>query len=128
MAYLLDTNIFIKAFVNSQAEKKMLFQTIKSNKLHISVIVVAEFLARANSKEKAKFRRLMNRFDVILIDRDVAIQASKYRHQLLVKSKRTIMLDCFIAAQAKLYNLTLVTNNKADFPMKDIKVVLPKEI
>lgn len=125
MAYLLDTNIFIKAFVNSQAEKKMLFQTIKSNKLHISAIVVAEFLARANSKEKAKFRRLMNRFDVILIDRDVAIQASKYRHQLSVKSKRTIMLDCFIAAQAKLYNLTLVTNNKADFPMRDIKVITP---
>jgi len=45
--------------------------------------------------------------------------------ELDLKTKRVHLLDCFLAAQAKINKLTLVTHNKSDFPMKDIKVISP---
>lgn len=54
----------------------------------------------------------------------VAKVAAEYRKQSF-KTKRVHLLDCFLAAQAKINKLTLVTNNRSDFPMTDIKVVTP---
>jgi len=123
--YLPDTNIIIRALYGHN-EKDFLEAVFSQNKLMLSVIVVAEFLAGASKVDKSKFDKLLKGSEVVSIDQDVAIEASKYRKKYLRKSKRVFLLDCFLAAQAKVNNLTLVTNNTQDFPMKDIKIVAPK--
>lgn len=123
MMYLPDSNIFIGAFSSSGPEKPFLQKIIKTKKLRISAVVAAEFLAKTSQQDEEVFNRLMEEFPVLVVDKEIAKVAAEYRKQFLRKTKRIFLLDCFLAAQAKVHHLTLVTNNKADFPMRDIKVV-----
>lgn len=121
--YIPDSNIFILAFSGSGQEKEFLTKVVNRGELVLSVITVAEVLAKATSKEERIFRDLMDRFPVLSVDLAVSEIAAEYRKSLSGKSKRIVLLDCFIAAQARINKLTLATNNKSDFPMKDIKII-----
>lgn len=123
--YLPDTNIFILAFSNFDPANSFLQKIIKQGKICISAVVMAEFLAKASAGEAKLFEQLVSQFGVLKVDEEVARMSAEYRKQLSQKSKRTILIDCFLAAQAKVHGLTLVTNNKSDFPMKDIKIISP---
>lgn len=122
--YLLDTNVLILAIDKKEPDYSFLKQIILKDKLYLSVISISEFLSRATEGEEEEIEELMNSFPILLIDLAIAKLAAEYRKKSLKKG-RGELLDCFIAAQAKLHNLTLVTNNKPDFPMKDIKVIAP---
>ena len=122
--YIPDSNIFILGFAGSKREKEILSQVVDRGELVLSVITVAEVLAKATSEEEQIFRDLMSRFPVLAVDMEVSEVAAEYRKQSF-KTKKVHLIDCFLAAQAKLNKLTLVTNNKADFPMKDIKIITP---
>lgn len=122
--FLPDTNIFIQAFSGQKKENSFLQKAIKDNNLTISVVVIAEFLAKATEKSEQKFLMLLDSFNILPIDKEVAKVAAEYRRET-IKTKRTHILDCFLAAQAKLNKLVLVTNDKSDFPMTDIKVTTP---
>ena len=122
--YLPDTNIFILGLRGHEPEASFLAKAISQNKLVISVVAMGEFLAKADSEVELGFLRLVERFKVLSIDQVVAKIAGEYRKESF-KTKKAHLLDCFLAAQAKLNNLTLVTNDKSDFPMKDIKVITP---
>ena len=125
MIYLPDTNVFIRAFQSNTAEEEFLKRIVIKNLLAISVIVVAEFYAKADMLEMRAFDKLILQFGVLLIDEKIAKIAGAYRKQLLKRKNRPILLDCFLAAQAKAHELMLVTNNKSDFPMKDIEIISP---
>lgn len=125
--YLPDSNIFILAFNGYKKEKKFLAKIVDKGELILSVITVTEVLAKANVKEEQVIRELINRFTTLTINLEVCEVASKYRKSLVNKSKRVVLLDCFLAAQAKLNNLILVTNDKSDFPMKDIRTITPSQ-
>ncbi len=122
--YLPDTNIFINFFKRSEKELKLIQKFIIQDSLILSVVVIGEIYAKADDREKRVFDKFLLQFSILGIDLKTAKIAGEYRKKLL-RSSRTILLDCFLAAQAKVHNLTLVTNNKADFPMKDIKVISP---
>lgn len=123
MKYLPDTNVFIRAINGFDPEAKFLRKHI--NSIEISIIVVTEFWANPKPGEIELFADLISRLNVIPIDAEIARKAGVYRNKLIKKSKRSQMIDCFLAAQAKVHHLTLVTNNKADFPMRDIKIITP---
>ena len=89
--------------------------------------MAGEFLAKATIQEEEVFEALLTEFTILSVDIEVAKIAAGYRKESL-KVKRGQMLDCFLAAQAKLHNLTLVTNDKDDFPMKDIKILHSRQI
>lgn len=122
--YLLDTNIFILGLKGEEPEASFLKKTIQNNKLVISSVVIGEFLSKVTEQEAEPFYILVNNFKVLSVDKEVAKLAAEYRKESF-KTKRVHLLDCFLAAQAKINKLTLVTNNKSDFPMKDIKIITP---
>lgn len=121
--YLPDSNILILAFHGHKAEAVFLEKCIMKRQLKISVIVLAEIYAGVNEIEKRSIDDLVTFFGEVPVDSIVARVAGEYRRQLARKKKRAYLADCFLAAQAKVHNLILVTNNKADFPMKDIKII-----
>lgn len=123
--FLPDTNIFILGLRGSEPEASFLRKAIENKYLCISVVVIGEFLSKVREQDIEPFNKLVSIFKVIPVDREVAKIGGKMRKESL-KTTRTYLVDCFLAAQAKIYGLTLVTNNKADFPMKDIKVISPK--
>lgn len=123
--YLPDSNVVIRAFQGYEPEASLLKRHIMKGSIKISVIVVAEFLVKATDEQTERFNNLLKEFGSLLIEEEAAIIAAEYRKQFLGKSKRVFLLDCFLAAQAKLKNFILVTNNRSDFPMKDIQIVRP---
>lgn len=127
MKYLPDTNIFIRAIQNHEPEATFLKRVMQKQEFGISAVVIAEFYGKGELpvEEEVAFGKLVKIFPVLLIDAEVAELAGRYRSQFLVKTKRVFIIDCIIAAQAKLHNLTIVTNNKADFPMSGVKVICP---
>lgn len=123
--YLPDTNIFILALKSKQPDASFLQKAISQKELVISTIVVGEFYSQNSEEDGKKFESILKYFQILSVDENTAKLAGEYRKQFLRKSKRIFLLDCFLAAQAKLNDLTLVTHNKTDFPMKDIKVISP---
>jgi len=123
--FLPDSNIFIRAFHKIEKEAAFLNKAIAQNKLAISVVVIAEFLPRALPEELDAFYKLLDTFEIIEIDREIAEVAGQYRKDFIRKTKRIFVVDCFLAAQAKVHSFTLVTNDRLDFPMKDIKIIVP---
>lgn len=122
--YLLDTNVLILAIKGKEPDKSFLKQAILKKQLYLSVISVGEFLSQPSEEEEKKFNQLVLRFPVLPINLETAKVAALCRKKFL-KKKRIQLLDYFLAAQAKINNLTLVTHNLADFPMKDIKIISP---
>ena len=122
--YLVDTNVLILALGKVEADKSFLKQAISKKQLYLSVVSVSEFLSQASQEAKDKLEGLILHFPVLPVDLETARIASSYRQDFL-KQRRGQLLDYFLAAQAKLKGLTLVTHNKADFPMRDIKVITP---
>lgn len=123
--YLVDTNVLILAIKGLDPDKSFLKKAISNKQLYLSVIAVSEFLSQATPDAEDKLEKLIGRFPVLSINLEIARIAASYRKNFL-KQKKILLLDYFLAAQAKLNNLIFVTNNKADFPMKDIKVIFPE--
>ncbi len=122
--YLLDTNVLILGIKGSDPDKTFLEKALAQRKVYISIISVAEFLSQASEDAESKFNQIIENFPILLIDLETAKLAAEYRKKFL-KTKRVQLLDYFLAAQAKLNDLILVTHNKSDFPMRDIKVITP---
>lgn len=123
--YLPDTNVFIRGLHGKEPDASFLKRVIEKNHCLISAVVVAEFLVSADHKAEEVFRTFMSKLVILSVDTSTAEIAAAYRKELKTKTKRVIIVDCFLAAQAKQHNLTLVTNNRADFPMKDIRIIAP---
>lgn len=122
--YLPDTNIFILGLKGHEPEASFLAKVISQKQLFISTVAMAEFLSKAEGEGQISFLKLVERFSTLSIDEEIAKVAAEYRKES-IKTKRAYLLDCFLAAQARLNGLTLVTNDKSDFPMTDIKVITP---
>ncbi len=122
--YLVDTNILILGIAKKNPDYNFLQKAILNNQLYISVVSVGEFLSRSSEGEDEELQELLKNFPVLNVDLETAKLAASYRKKFL-KTKRVQLLDYFLAAQAKLNDLTLVTNNEADFPMTDIKIMSP---
>lgn len=124
MRFLADTNVYIRALSGEKPDSGFLKKAVRDKALVLSPIVIAEFLPRALEEECEIFEELIRTFSVLSIDEETARIAAGYRKQFL-QTSRTRLLDCFLAAQAKQHNAVFVTNNREDFPMRDIKIISP---
>lgn len=124
MRFLIDTNVYIRALAGKEPDAAFLKKAVRNETAVLSPIVIAEFLPRALAKEQKIFEEMMLAFLTLPIDEETARIAAAYRKQFL-QTSRAKLLDCFLAAQAKLHNAIFVTNNRSDFPMRDIQVIAP---
>lgn len=125
MRFLVDTNVYIRALAGKEPDASFLKKAVRNETVVLSPIVIAEFLTRSLKKEQKIFEEIEHTFLTLPVDGETARIAAVYRKQFL-QTSRTKLLDCFLAAQAKQNNATLVTNNLRDFQMNDIKIVAPR--
>ena len=120
--FLPDTNILVYAFKGIEPYASVISNIIRKNKLLISSVVAAEFLAGASKKEKLSIEILINKFNVLPVDLKVAKIAGEYKKKYSQKTKKIWLIDCLIAATCKVYDATLITSNKRDYPMTILKL------
>lgn len=126
--YLIDTNVLIYAFLGKEPYSSLLINWTVNQQLALSVVPVSEFLVGADQEETERLELFMEYVKIIPIELSIAKTAAKYRKQYARKKKIPYLLDCYLAATAKVYELKLVTRNKKDFPMKDITIIDPLKI
>ena len=120
---LFDTNIIIYATSGIEPFVSILEESILNNEASICALSIIEYLSKATPQERLEFKKLLDIIIIFSIDKDVALQASEYKGKYTILKKRQMLVDTFIAATAKVYNLTLITNDQVGFPMKDIKII-----
>lgn len=125
MRFLPDSNVVIRFLQNKLPDRSFLESLLGKDELFISPVVIAEVRAKAGRQEQDDLVDFVNLGTTLYIDEELGYEAGRYRQQYLNKTKEVYLLDCFIAATCKLHNLTLVTNNVKDYPMKDIKILKP---
>ena len=113
---LLDSVIMIDHFNAVPAATSYLSEM--QGKLAISVITRAEVLAGFEGKDRRLARQLLDRFPLLIIDRNIADIAATLRRQ-----NRWKMPDALQAAVARHHKLRLATRDTDDFPPKRYRFV-----
>ncbi len=125
MDSLPDTNVLINYFEGKEPDRSFVVDLITEDRLSISPITVAELRPNQTKEEKEQLTELVINSHIFPVDVEIALQAGTYRQEFSRKTKKVYLIDCLIAATCKVHNLTLVTNNLQDYPMKDIKILKP---
>lgn len=120
--YLPDTNIFIYAYHGLSPFAGKVKEWIEEKRLLVSAIVAAEFLTGAEKEETEYFEALLDRFGAVAVDLSIARIAANYKKQFCKRKPGLKLPDALLAATAKVYDASLVTENRSDFPMRDIKI------
>ncbi|WP_374111874.1 type II toxin-antitoxin system VapC family toxin [Phormidium yuhuli] len=120
MNYLVDTNIVIYYF-NGLTDDEAI-HTILADSFQISIITKIEFLGwgrfASNLESYAKARAFISHAKIVDLQDVIAEQAILLRQQFKTKTP-----DAIIAATALVNDLTVVTNNTADFSRLGVKTL-----
>ena len=118
--FLPDTNILIYAIKGEAPYAAKVLHWIEKKEILISAIIAVEFLSGGSEIERDKFQALIDKFGTVPVDTAVARIAAEYKIKLARRRPKLRLPDALIAATCKLYGATLVTEDKNDYPMKDI--------
>lgn len=117
MKYLLDSNIIIYHLNNE--ELATLFLLNHKNQCAISQITYIEVLSFPFTPEQEKdVKELLDGFEIIDVNREVAIQATRNR-----KVKKIKVPDNIIVSTAQMNDLILVTRNIDDFNTLPVQIL-----
>lgn len=108
---LCDTNVLIHLF-RRNAEVEEVINRYGENRFVISSITAAEIYFGMKRKEARKTKELLNRFNLIYIDKPVC---QRMLDILFKHSNRLSIADAIIAATAIEYGFDLYTFNRQDF-------------
>ena len=112
---LIDTDVLID-YLRDRAEAVSYLESLTESLL-ISVITMAELYAGVREgAERTKLDEFVQAFEVVPVDREVAIEGGLYRRDYM-KSHNVGLADALIAATAELRQAALVTLNSKHFPM-----------
>lgn len=117
--YLIDSVVLIDHLNGISKATNWLRRYGNTNSV-ISVITRAEILVGASAKNKLKITALLDTFECVEINKEIADLAAIYRKKYNLK-----LPDAFQTAIALKNNLTLVTRNTKDFNTKMNFVKIP---
>lgn len=124
MMYLFDSDILMDFFKKKEYATQLIKDlTNKKGKLAISTLSVAE-LRSGWTKEQAEhlLPKLYDLVRVFMVDKAVAELAGQFRQEYKIQGITLPVVDTLIAATAILERCQLVTRNKKDYPMSEIKL------
>jgi len=119
--YLLDTNIIIDALNEKKTRNLSLLRLAEQgNTLACCPINVAEVYAGLRPKEEPRTTALLRSLQLYPITFPIAELAGRLKRDYSRKGKTLSIADTIVAAVALHHQLTLITDNIRDFPMKDL--------
>ena len=121
--YLLDTSVIIDALNNKRDRRDLLLGLLKQGHLMACCPVnIAEVYAGMRPKEEAATEALLRTLEYYHITWPVARLAGLLKRDHGRKGVTLTLADTTIAAVAIFHELTLITDNAKDFPMKELSL------
>ncbi|WP_258083994.1 type II toxin-antitoxin system VapC family toxin [Thermococcus thermotolerans] len=110
--YLVDTDVIIDVLRGVEEAKRYLLKLAEEG-LAVSTVTVAELFSGKETRDPVKrerILRLLRHFEMIPVDRDIAILAGEIRRDYGLH-----LGDAVISATAIIHGLTIVTGNLKHF-------------
>lgn len=136
MNFLVDTNILCEPRQKRPAAKVVSWLKLNESALYTSVLVIGEIrygieLLPANSAKRADLLRWHERLLAILAGRILSINVrvaeewAQMQAEVHAKNRALPVVDGLLAATARRYQLTLVTDNVRDFAVTGARLLNP---
>ena len=119
--YLVDTSVIIDALNGKRGRRDLLLGLVKQGHLlACCAINVSEVYAGIRQKEEAATEEFLRSLEYYDVTWPVARLAGLLKRDYGRKGTTLTVADATIAAVALVHELTLMTNNVKDFPMKEL--------
>jgi predicted nucleic acid-binding protein len=120
-SYLIDTNILVHAIRQKKGRWEFLERLVQAGgSLACSVLTVGELYAGMKAPEKARTEELLEGFERHEVTEEIARYAGLLKNEWAARGFTFTLVDMIIAATAIAHKLTLVTENRKDFPMPEL--------
>jgi len=121
MTVLLDTTILIDVLRARQNRRDLLTRLVEQgHTLTIAAINLAEVYAGMRPEEETKTNSFLSSLDCYPITAAIARRAGLLTSLHARKGRTLTLADMIVAATAIEHNLTLMTDNRKDFPIPDL--------
>lgn len=121
MNLLLDTAILIDALRNRRGRRELLAEAIHNgHMLATTAINMAEIHAGMRPGEESRTAVFLDGLEFYPITEAIARRAGRLKREWAQRGRTLTLDDMLIAASALEHGLTLMTDNRKDFPMRDL--------
>lgn len=120
--FLIDSDILMDFFKNKEYASSILDKLLDNGSVATSILTITELRA-GWTEEQAQYLlpKLYRMIEIKNLNQKVAELAGKFRQKYKTRGVSLSTVDTLIAATAILEKCQLVTRNKKDFPMNEIK-------
>jgi predicted nucleic acid-binding protein len=123
MTLLLDTTILIDALRHRQGRRELLAKTVhQGHRLATTTINLAEIYAGMRPVEEARTKMFLDGLEYYPVTAAIARRAGRLKWEWSRKGRTLSLDDMLIAAAALEHGLTLMTDNRMDFPMRQLEL------
>lgn len=123
MKLLVDTSVIIDALRLRSGRKELLAQLLRDgHDLFTSAINVAEIYSGMRPNEEERTTLFLNALDCYEVDAKVGEHGGRIRNFYAGKGRTIALPDAIVAAIAIERGCTLLTDNRKDFPMPELKL------
>lgn len=127
--YLLDTTVLVAHLRGDDAIADALLSLLRrGDSLCVSCVNVAEIVRGLRPAERRATERLLDRMELLITTKEAAERAGRYQADWARRGRTLHLADALIAGTARAHGAVLVTDNIADFPMKDLGVARPDAV
>lgn len=121
--YLIDSDVLIDFFQKRQYAIQLLAQLSRTENLAISLLSISELCA-GWTKQQASFflPQLYDLTKTVGLTESIAQLTGELRYTYQIKGIRLPTVDTLIAATALINGYILVTRNKKDYPMPQLRL------
>jgi predicted nucleic acid-binding protein len=122
MIVLLDTTVLIDALRARLGRRELLADLVRSGQtLATTAINIGEVYGGMRSGEERKTQQFLDSLECYPITRETARRAGHHRSYWAQRGRTPTLADMMVAAVALEEKLTLMTDNRKDFPLPDLK-------
>jgi predicted nucleic acid-binding protein len=120
---LLDTSVLIDALRSRRARRGWLAEMVRSgHSLETSALNVAEVYAGMRQEEEAPTKMFLGALVCHAVTQTAAERAGRLKRQWAGKGRTLSLADTIVAAVALEQGCVLVTDNRKDFPMPEVRL------
>jgi len=120
--YLLDTGPLIRLLRGDEKTREHLARIGAEGNVFISVLTRTEVLCGMRDHESERTRRILDGIPAFAVDSAVADLAGEFMRRFGQRGLSLELTDAIIAATSVRHDLLLVTYNRKDFPMPELRL------
>jgi hypothetical protein len=121
MTLLLDTTVLIDVLRNRRNRRALLAGLVEQDHaLAISALNLGEVYAGMRPDEAAQTEAFLNSLECLPVTASIARRAGTLKFAWQQKGRTLTLADMIVAATALEHSLTLLTDNRRDFPLPEL--------